>query len=135
MRDFRELLVWQKSHELTLSMYEATAKFPMNERFELTNQIRRCAASIPANIAEGCGRRGNGELHRFLQIASGSGSELEYHILLARDLGYQGEPQYQELAKKIVELRRMLTPLIQKVDAARISADYIGESKSSRRNC
>lgn len=122
MRDFRELQVWKKSHELTLAMYKATASFPMSKRFELTNQIRRCAASIPANIAEGCGRRGNGEFHRFLQIASGSGSELEYHILLARDLGYLPESKHDELAKQTVEVRRMLTSLIQRVDAARLSA-------------
>lgn len=125
MRDFRELQVWKKSHELTLSMYKATEQFPMNERFGLTSQIRRCAASIPANIAEGCGRRGNGELHRFLQIASGSGSELDYHILLARDLGYLSDVRYQELARKTVEVRKMLTALIQRVDAARISASFV----------
>ena len=124
MRDFRELQVWKKSHELTLLMYKATARFPMNERFELTNQIRRCAASIPANIAEGCGRRGNGELHRFLQIASGSGSELEYDILLARDLGYLQNAAYEQLAAKTVEVRRMLTALIQRVDASRIDASF-----------
>ena len=124
MRDFRELQVWKKSHELTLLMYRATARFPMNERFELTNQIRRCASSIPANIAEGCGRRGNGELHRFLQIASGSGSELEYHILLARDLGYLEATEYEHLADKTVEVRRMLTSLIQRVDAALLSGSF-----------
>jgi len=123
MRDFRELQVWKKSHELTLLMYKTTARFPMNERFGLTSQIRRCAASIPANIAEGCGRRGNGELHRFLQIASGSGSELEYHILLARDLGYLPAALNHELAKKTVEVRRMLTALIQRVDAAHFSTN------------
>ena len=96
----------------------------MSERFELTNQIRRCAASIPANIAEGCGRRGNGELHRFLQIAAGSGSELDYHLLLARDLDYLPDERYQELIKVVVEVRRMLTALIQKVAAARVSSDY-----------
>ena len=125
MRDFRELQVWKKSHELTLLMYKATARFPMNERFGLTSQVRRCAASIAANIAEGCGRHGNGELHRFLQIASGSGSELEYHILLARDLGYLPMEMYQELAKKTVEVRKMLTALMQRVDAARISANFV----------
>ena len=124
MRDFRELQVWKKSHELTLLMYKTTAKFAMHERFELTNQIRLCAASIPANIAEGCGRRGNGELHRFLQIAAGSGSELDYHLLLARDLGYLPDLTYQEVIKRVIEVRRMLTSLIQKVDAARISTDY-----------
>jgi four helix bundle protein len=88
MKDFRELNVWQKAHRQTLAAYAATASFPVEERFGLTSQIRRCSASIAANIAEGCGRRGNGEFHRFLQIAAGSASELEYHFLLAHDLGY-----------------------------------------------
>jgi four helix bundle protein len=120
MHDFRELQVWKKSHELTLSMYKATAKFPVDERYGLTSQMRRCSSSIPSNIAEGCGRRGNSELHRFLQIASGSGSELEYQMLLARDLGYLTDEEYGELATQTVVVRRMLTSLIQKVDAARL---------------
>jgi four helix bundle protein len=88
MKDFRELKVWQKGHELTLLMYRTTETLPRSELFGLTSQIRRCTSSIPANIAEGCGRLGNSELHRFLQMACGSASELEYHLLLARDLGY-----------------------------------------------
>jgi four helix bundle protein len=74
MKDFRELKVWQKSHELTLLMYRMTESFPKTELFGLTSQIRRCSASVPANIAEGCGRLGNSELHRFLQMACGSAS-------------------------------------------------------------
>jgi four helix bundle protein len=81
MKDFRDLKVWGKAHELALSCYSATSPFPKQEMFGLTSQIRRASSSIPANIAEGCGRRGNGELHRFLQIAMGSASELEYHLL------------------------------------------------------
>jgi four helix bundle protein len=120
MRDFRELQVWKKAHELTLDLYRATKMFPREERYELTNQIRRCSASIGANIAEGCGRRGNGELHRFLQIASGSGSELEYHLILARDLDYLPETEFRDLLTKTVQMRRMLNVLIQRVDAARL---------------
>jgi len=86
MKDFRELKVWGKAHEMTLACYKFTADFPKGELFGLTSQIRRCGASIPANIAEGCGRLGNTELHRFLQIACGSASELEYHFLLAEIL-------------------------------------------------
>jgi four helix bundle protein len=86
MKSFRDLKVWEKAHELTLAAYDATSNFPKQEMFGLVPQIRRCASSIPANIAEGCGRRGNGEFHRFLQIAMGSASELEYHLLLSRDL-------------------------------------------------
>ena len=119
MRDFRELQVWKKTHDLTLDLYRATKKFPVDERFGLISQIRRCCGSIGANIAEGCGRQGNSELHRFLQIASGSGSELEYHLLLSRDLGYLEETEYDALAGKTVEVRRMLNALIQKVNVAR----------------
>ena len=121
MRDFRELKVWRKAHELTLEVYRMTKNFPADERFELRSQIRRCSASIGANIAEGCGRRGNGELHRFLQIACGSGSELEYHLLLSKDLGYLQQTAYEQLNLKTVELRRMLNVLIQRVDAARLN--------------
>src|SRR3990170_6872922 len=87
MKDFRELKVWEKAHRLTLMVYKATAAFPRDELYGLTGQIRRSCASIPANIAEGCGRSGDSELARFLQIAMGSASELEYHLLLGRDLG------------------------------------------------
>ena len=94
MKDFRDLEVWRHSHRLTLDVYRESKNFPMDERFGLTSQIRRCAASIPANIAEGCGRRGDGEFHRFLPIAMGSASELDYHLLLAKDLEYLGHTAY-----------------------------------------
>jgi four helix bundle protein len=74
---------------------------------------------VPANIAEGCGRRGNGELHRFLQMAMGSASELEYHLLLSRELGYLGADQHEGVHKKVEEVKRMLASLIQKVDSER----------------
>ena len=95
MQDFRKLKVWLKSHELTLSVYKATTDFPKHESYGLTTQIRRSCASIPANIAEGCGRGGSAEFGRFLHIAMGSASELEYHILLGHDLNYLSEPCYQ----------------------------------------
>lgn len=85
MRDFRDLKVWERSHHLTLAIYKRTASFPKQEQYV---QLRRCSASIPANIAEGCGRSGNAELARFLRIAMGSASELEYHLLLAHDLTF-----------------------------------------------
>jgi len=88
LKDFRDLQVWAKAHVLTLDIYRATVGFPKEETYGLTSQMRRCSASIAANIAEGCGRRGNGEFHKFLQISTGSASELEYHLLLARDLGF-----------------------------------------------
>ena len=86
--------------------------------------MRRCSISIGANIAEGCGKRGNNEFHRFLQIASGSASELDYHLLLARDLGFLLAGDYQRLTKDLSELRRMLTALLQKVDGDRRMATH-----------
>jgi four helix bundle protein len=86
MEDFKDLRVWAKAHELTLILYARTRSFPKDELYGLTSQLRRSAASVGANIAEGCGRRSDGEMKRFLQIARGSVSELEYHLLLARDL-------------------------------------------------
>ena len=122
MKNFRDLRVWEKSHQLTLRVYSATAGFPKRELYGLTSQIRRCSASIGANIAEGCGKRGNNEFQRFLLIASGSASELDYHLLLSRDLGFLTEAQYIELAKGLSEVRRMLTSLLQKVDHERLMA-------------
>ena len=121
MKDFRDLKVWEKAHELTLRVYKVTSNFPKEEIYGLTSQIRRCSSSIGANIAEGCGRRGNAEFQRFLQIAAGSASELDYHLLLANDLNFLGQAQYQELSKDLLALRRMLTALILKVGAARSS--------------
>jgi len=115
--------VWEKAHQLTLNIYRASAGFPKQELYGLTSKIRRCSASIAANIAEGCGKRGNGEFHRFLQIASGSASELDYHLLLGRDLKYLGETEYKQLYSQLTELRRMLTSLILKVDVERVRAN------------
>jgi four helix bundle protein len=117
IKDFRDLLVWQKAHLLTLSSYRATDTFPKAETYGLTIQIRRCAASIAADIAEGCGKRGNGEFQRFLNIACGSGSELEYHFLLARDLAFLSDVDYQKLNQGVVEVKRMLASLARKVEA------------------
>jgi len=83
MKDFRKLKIWEQAHSLTLDVYRLTKSFPKDELYGLSSQMRRCSASIGANIAEGCGKRGNGEFQRFLQIASGSASELDYHCLLA----------------------------------------------------
>ena len=119
MKDFRDLKVWEKGHELALACYAATAEFPKEEIFGLTSQIRRAASSIPANIAEGCGRRGNAELHRFLQMAMGSASELEYHLLLSRDLDFLKTENHDELHHRVTEIKRMLASLIRKVDEER----------------
>lgn len=119
MRDYRDLEVWNLAHQITLKLYRVTKRFPREELFGLTSQIRRCSASIGANIAEGCGRRGDGEFHRFLQIASGSASELDYHLLLARDLGLFAGATYDPLDADLGRLRRKLTALILKVDEDR----------------
>ena len=121
-KDFRDLKVWERAHALTLNIYKATNRFPGAEQYGLTSQMRRCSASIGANIAEGCGKRGNNEFQRFLQIASGSASELDYHLLLARDLGFMADDQYLLLADQLSQLRRMLTSLLQKVDLERVMA-------------
>ena len=119
MKSFRDLKVWEKSHALALAAYDATSSFPKQEVFGLVSQIRRCASSIPANIAEGCGRRGNGEFHRFLQIAMGSASELEYHLLLSRDLKFLNVEIYRGLNSQVEEVKRMLASLVRKVDEER----------------
>lgn len=115
MQDFRKLQVWEKAHQLTLAIYKVTNGFPKEELYGLTSQMRRSSASIPTNIAEGCGRNGNSELGRFLHIAAGSGSELEYQLILACDLGYLFTPDYEVLSRELVEIKRMLNTLIQKV--------------------
>lgn len=115
MKDFRELKVWKKAHALALAVYGSTRHFPSEERYGLTAQIRRSAVSIPSNIAEGCGRYGDREFCRFLQIAMGSASETEYQLLLARDLRFLTENDFSQLKKDITEIRRMLNSLIQKV--------------------
>jgi four helix bundle protein len=119
MKDFRDLKVWEKGHALAVAVYKATGDFPKREMYGLTIQLRRACASIPANIAEGCGRQGDAELGRFLQISMGSASELEYHLLLARDLGFLSEAVHSRLAASVVEIKRMLVALIQKVRSAR----------------
>ena len=120
MKDFWQLTVWGKAHELVLAVYRNTTNFPAEERYGLTSQLRRCAASVPANIAEGCGRDSDGDFARFLQIAMGSAMELDYHLLLARDLGYLAPKVYESLHERVLEVRRMLSSLLRKVHADRV---------------
>jgi four helix bundle protein len=117
MKDFRELKVWIRSHALALDVYRATAGFPKEELYGLTSQIRRAATSIPTNIAEGCGRDGDAELKRFLNIALGSACELDYLVLLATELNYLGRDAAHKLATEVLELRRMLGTFIQRLKA------------------
>src|SRR5258708_30189040 len=113
MRDFRELKVWERAQALTLAVYKETACFPKEEMYGLTRQIRRAAVSIGANISEGCGKNTRPDFARFLQIALGSASELEYELLLARDLSYLDMEHHDELANQVIETKRMLTGFIQ----------------------
>lgn len=108
MRGFRELKVWAKAHELALAVYRATAGFPREEVYGLTSQTRRSATSIPTNIAEGCGRSGDRDFARFLDMAAGSASELEYQLLLSRDLGLLSGEDYVRLAEDVTQVKRML---------------------------
>jgi len=119
MKDFRTLQVWEKAHALTLAVYRASAAFPAEELYRLFSQIRRASASIPANIAEGCGRDGDAKLRRFLQIAMESASELEYHLLLARDLGYLAADHHETLERDVIEIKRMLSGFIQRLKSGR----------------
>ncbi|HEY9692187.1 MAG TPA: four helix bundle protein [Oculatellaceae cyanobacterium] len=115
MKDFRQLKVWEKAHSLTLEIYQVTKKFPKEELYGLTSQIRRACSSISANIAEGCGRNGEAELARFLQIAMGSATELEYYLLLARDLKFLIITECERLEANLIEVKRMLNSFIQKL--------------------
>ena len=117
MKDFREILVWQRSHALTLEIYRATSRFPKEEMFGLTSQMRRAASSIPANISEGCGRDGDAELKRFMNISLGSACELDYFLMLAGDLGYISREEVTKLSAETLEVRRMLGGFIQKLKA------------------
>ena len=119
MRDFKEIKVWAKAHSLTLEIYKVTAGFPREERYGLTSQLRRSCSSVPANIAEGFGRGGNAELARFLQIGMGSASELQYHVLLAKDLNLLTKTIYEQLEERVIEVKRMLAALLVKVRSGR----------------
>jgi four helix bundle protein len=120
MQDFRDLKVWEKSHQFVLSVYGATSSFPRDEMYGLTSQLRRAAVSVPTNIAEGCGRGSDIDFARFLQIAMGSACETEYLLLLSRDLKYLAQERYQAFASSVTEIKRMLSALLQTV---RLKAD------------
>ena len=115
MKNFRDLKVWHKSHELTLLIYKETKSFPKEELYGLTSQIRRACASVPANIAEGCGKSTDADFARFLQIAFGSANELEYHLILARDLEILDNNTHNTLELGLIEVKKMLASLITKI--------------------
>jgi four helix bundle protein len=117
MRDFREIKVWEKAHRLTLEVYRLTRAFPKEELFGLISQARRAAGSIAANIAEGCCRDTNADFARFLRISMGSASELDYHLLLAKDLNYLTPLDYEQMFGQVTEVKRMLASFIRTLTA------------------
>ena len=119
MQDFRNLKVWEKSHNLVLDVYTITKSYPLDEKFGLTNQMRRASMSIPTNIAEGCGRGSDIDFARFVQIAMGSACELEYLFILSSDLKYVEVNISKELSNNIREIKRMLVSLIKKLRSNR----------------
>ncbi|MDZ7659906.1 four helix bundle protein [Fodinibius sp.] len=117
MKNFRNLKIWEKSHSLTLDIYKYTSTYPKEELYGLTSQMRRSSASIPSNIAEGCGRNSQPQFARFLNIAFGSASELEYQLILSKDLEFIDKRVFKILLEKITEIKRMLASLVKKVQA------------------
>jgi four helix bundle protein len=117
MRDYQQLEIWQRSHKLTLRVYNLTQSFPKEEIYGLVSQMRRSASSIPTNIAEGCGRNSSPELNRFLVIAAGSSSELQYQFILSRDLKYISDPIFKELFDEITQIRKMIYSYCERLKA------------------
>lgn len=115
MRDFTRLEVWRRAHRLVLDVYRATVEYPPAERFELRSQTRRAATSVPMNIAEGAGRNTRADYARFIDIAAGSTNELEYQLILGRDLGYLDRHTARRLRDETRQVRSMLTTLTQRI--------------------
>ena len=120
MQDFRTLKVWEKSHSLVLAVYKLTMNFPGEERFGLILQIRRSVAAIPTDIAEGCGSLKGQDYARFMQSALRSACELEYQLLLSKDLTYTPADLYAELELRVVEVKKMLSAYIQRIRAGNL---------------
>lgn len=116
MRNYRDLQVRNKAHNLTLELYRVSRGFPREEIYGVTSQLRRAAVSIGANLAEGCGRRSSTELARFVKIAMGSASELDYHLLLSRDFGFVNGDDFTRTASELTEVRKMLTSFLSSVE-------------------
>jgi four helix bundle protein len=125
VQDFRNLDVWNKAHKITLEIYRLTESFPKSEVFGLSSQVRRAASSVATNLAEGCGRT-QPEFGRFLQIAFGSACEVEYQLLLARDLGFLASQSYEGINADVIQVKRMLNALLK-----RIQRDVIGAAGGS----
>ncbi|MFT6845558.1 MAG: four helix bundle protein [Flavobacteriales bacterium] len=115
MRNYKELKVWEKAHKLTLTIYEVTKNFPSEEKFGITSQIRRAASAVPTNIAEGCGFNSDKQFARFMTIALGSATEVEYLIFLAFELNFLTETEHETLREEIIEIKKMLYTFITKL--------------------
>lgn len=115
MKDYRKFVVWQKAHQLTLDVYQVVADFPKDELYGLVSQVKRSAASIPTNIAEGCGRDSEPDFRRFLIMAFGSANELEYQIILSKDLQFLDSDKSLLILDRIEEIKKMLNSLIGKL--------------------
>jgi four helix bundle protein len=121
MGDFKKLDVWQVAHKIVCDVYRETAGFPKTEAYGLTAQLRRSAASVPANLAEGCGRRGDAEFSRYVRISLGSATELEYHLLLSRDIGLLPPSSFESLSGEVLRMQGMLAGLHRTLKRARSS--------------
>ena len=117
MQNFKDLKVWEKAHQTTLDIYKASSKFPKEEMYSLTNQLRPAVSSIPANIAEGCGKKTQLDFANFLNISLGSANETEYFLILSKDLNYLSEQEFSLLSTQVNEIKGMLISLIAKVRA------------------
>jgi four helix bundle protein len=120
MQDFRNLSVWQRARRLTTSVYEMTADFPGSEEFGLKSQMRRATVSICSNIAEGCGRRGDREFRRFLDVAMGSACELECETILSYDLAFITEAAQDAILDTVILIKRVLGGLLSRLGWGRI---------------
>jgi four helix bundle protein len=127
--DFTKLAVWKKAHELTLGIYRRSSEWPRYELFGLTSQARRAASSVPANLAEGCGRNSDAELARSARTALGSASELSYWLILAHDLDYIERAERDGFQESVSEIRRMLTSL---ESVASLAAENASPRRSRR---
>lgn len=115
MRDFKKLKVWENSHKLTLSLYQITSTFPKEEFYGITSQIRRAVSSIPTNIAEGCGKDSDNDFCRYLSISTGSASEVEYLMILAKDLKYISVEEYEIFIEELITIKKQLYQLIKSI--------------------
>ncbi|MBI1316424.1 four helix bundle protein [bacterium] len=115
MQDYHNLVGWQKSHKLAKQVYRVTAAFPSHERYGITSQLRRAAASIPTNLAEGSARISNADFVRFIHYSLGSAAETEYLLFIAFELNYLGQSEYQQLAEEIEEVKKIIQGLRKKL--------------------